>query len=123
MDHYYDVAGFINNMMNTSFRSEHIFLVIGSIAGLGLGSTQSACRAMVGLFSPDTKAGEFFGLWNFSNRLSAIVGLTAVGILQAVLGLQVAVLICSIFFILAVIIIIFVDEERGKTAAQKHAGE
>ena len=118
-----DVTGFINNMMGTSFKSEHIFLVIGSIAGLGLGSTQSACRAMVGLFSPDTKAGEFFGLWNFSNRLSAIVGLTAVGILQAVLGLQVAVLICSIFFILAVIIIFFVDEERGKTAAQKHAGE
>ena len=78
---------------------------------------------MVGLFSPDTKAGEFFGLWNFSNRLSAIVGLLAVGALQALLGLQKAVLICLVFFLISVIIAFFVNEERGKAAAQRHAGE
>ena len=118
-----DVTSFINNILGTSFKDEHIFLGIGSFAGLGIGSTQSACRAMVGLFSPDTKAGEFFGFWNFSNRLSAIVGLMAVGILQAALGLQVAVLICSVFFLIAVIIVVFVNEERGKAAARQHAGE
>ena len=117
------VTAFINALTGTSFKSEHIFLVTGSIAGLGLGSTQSACRAMVGLFSPDTKSGEFFGLWNFSNRLSAIVGLLAVGALQAMLGLQRAVLICLVFFIIAVIIAFFVNEKRGKTAAQRHTGE
>ncbi len=117
------ITGFINNVAGTSFKGEHIFLMVGSIAGLSLGSTQSACRAMVGLFSPDTKAGEFFGLWNFSNRLSAILGLLSVGILQALLGLQTAVLICSMFFLFAVIIAFFINEERGKAAAQKHAGE
>lgn len=118
-----NITDYINSYMGTSFRNEHIFLAIGSIAGLGFGSTQSACRAMVGLFSPDTKAGEFFGLWNFSNRLSAIVGLMAVGLLQAALGLQAAVLICSLFFLIAVIIVAFVNEERGKTMARLHAGE
>ncbi|MBN2417930.1 MAG: MFS transporter [Deltaproteobacteria bacterium] len=117
------VTGFINDITGASFKCEHTFLVIGAIAGLGLGSTQSACRAMVGMFSPNTKAGEFFGLWNFSNRLSAIVGLTAVGVLQAVLGLQNAVLICSVFFLIALVIAFFVNEERGKAAARKHAGE
>ena len=118
-----EVTDFINKFMGTSLKSEHIFLAVGSIAGLGLGSTQSACRAMVGLFSPDTKAGEFFGLWNFSNRLSAILGLMAVGMLQAEFGLQTAVLICSVFFFIAVVIAVFVNEERGKAAALQHAGE
>ena len=36
------VTAFVNSMMGTSIKEEHVFLVIGSIAGLGLGSTQSA---------------------------------------------------------------------------------
>jgi len=118
-----DITYFINNLMGTSFKGEHIFLMIACPAGLGLGSTQSACRAMVGLFSPDTKAGEFFGLWNFSNRLSAILGLMSVALLQAALGLEKAILICSVFFFIAVVIVLFVNEERGKAIAKKHSGE
>lgn len=117
------VTAFVNNVLGASLKQEHVFLVIGSIAGLGLGSTQSACRAMVGLFSPDTKAGEFFGLWSLTSRLSAIMGLMGLGILQTLFGLQKAVLVCSAFFFIAVIIVLFVDEERGKTVAREHAGE
>ncbi|MHB8137337.1 MAG: MFS transporter [Smithellaceae bacterium] len=117
------VTAFVNSLMSTSLREEHIFLIIGSIAGLGLGSTQSACRAMVGLFTPDTKAGEFFGLWSFTSRLSAIFGLMGLGLLQALFGLQKAVLVCSAFFFIATVIILFVNEERGKMVAREHAGE
>lgn len=117
------VTRFVNSLLQTSFKAEHMFLVIGSLAGLGLGSTQSACRAMVGLFSPNTKSGEFFGLWSLVSRLSAIVGLMGLGIFQTIFGLQKAVLVCSAFFLIAMIIVFFVNEERGKTAASKHAGE
>jgi UMF1 family MFS transporter len=117
------VTAFVNSVMGASMKEEHIFLVIGSIAGLGLGSTQSACRAMVGLFSPDTKSGEFFGLWSFTSRLSAIFGLMGLGLLQTLFGLQQAVLVCSVFFFIAVVIVLFVNEERGKTVAHEHAGE
>ena len=117
------LTAFVNGLLGASLKAEHVFLVIGSIAGLGLGSTQSACRAMVGLFSPDTKAGEFFGLWSFTSRLSAIFGLMGVGLLQAILGLQQAILVCSFFFFVAIVIIWFVDEQRGKAAAASHAGE
>lgn len=117
------VTEFLNRLWGTSFREEHVFLVIGSLAGLGLGSTQSACRAMVGLFSPDTKAGEFFGLWSFTSRLAAIVGLMGLGLLQTLLGLQRAVLVCSVFFFIALVVILFVDVERGKRIAREHAGE
>lgn len=117
------VTGFVNSLTGVSLKEEHVFLVVGSIAGLGLGSTQSACRAMVGLFSPDTKSGEFFGLWSFTSRLSAIFGLMGLGLLQALFGLQVAVLVCSVLFLTAMVIVFFVDEERGRKVALEHAGE
>lgn len=112
-----------NSLLGTTAQEEHIFLIIGSIAGLGLGSTQSACRAMVGMFSPDTKAGEFFGLWSFTSRLSAILGLMGLGLLQTLLGLRQAILVCAVFFFIAIIIILFVNEQRGKITANKHSGE
>ncbi len=118
-----EVTALINQWTGASVKGEHVFLAIGSIAGLGLGSTQSLCRAMVGLFSPDTKAGEFFGLWSFTGRLSAIFGLMGLGLLQAFLGLQKAILMCSFFFLVSAVIVFFVDEERGKMAALDHAGE
>ena len=117
------VTAWANGLLGTTLKEEHFFLLIGSIAGLGLGSTQSACRAMVGLFSPDTKAGEFFGLWSLTSRLSAIAGLMGLGLLQTLFGLHKAILVCSVFFFIAVVIVWFVDEERGKRTARSHAGE
>ncbi len=119
----HQVTDFINSMMNTTIKGEYIFLAVGSLAGLGLGSTQSACRAMVGLFSPDTKSGEFFGLWSFVGRLSSIMGLMGLGFLQTLFGLQKAILICLVFFLISLFIVLFVNEERGKMMAHKHAGE
>lgn len=118
-----DVTAFLNSLTGSSIKAEHVFLVVGCIAGLGLGSTQSACRAMVGLFSPNTKSGEFFGLWSFTGRLSSIVGLMGLGLLQVIFGLQKAILVCSVFFFIAVVIVLFVDEERGRAGAREHAGE
>jgi UMF1 family MFS transporter len=117
------ITTFLNDLAGLSLKEEHVFLIVGSIAGLGLGSTQSACRAMVGLFSPNTKAGEFFGLWSFTSRLSAIVGLMGLGLLQTILGLQKAILMCSVFFFAAIVVVLFVNEERGKAAALRHAGD
>jgi MFS transporter, UMF1 family len=118
-----NVTAFMNNSIGVSWKAEHVFLVIGSLAGLGLGATQSACRAMVGLFSPDTKSGEFFGLWNLTGKLAAIFGLMGLGVLQNSFGMKNAILICSLFFFIAIIILIFVNEERGKASALEHSGE
>lgn len=118
-----EVTAFVNSVTGFALQEAHVFLVVGFIAGLGLGSTQSACRAMVGLFSPDTKAGEFFGLWSFTGRLSAIVGLMGLGLLQTLFGLQKATLVCLVFFLMSLVIVLFVNEERGKMIAREHAGE
>ncbi len=118
-----EVTAAINGIAGSAWQVQHVFLVIGSLAGLGLGATQSACRAMVGLFSPDTKSGEFFGLWNLTGKLAAIFGLMALGFLQNSLGLKNAILVCSLFFFLSIIVLAFVNEARGKASALEHAGE
>ena len=51
-----------------------LFWVAAVIAGLCMGSSQSAGRALAGLFAPPTRLAEFFGLWTFATRLSAILG-------------------------------------------------
>ena len=117
------ITAFLNGLFGASLQAQHVFLVIGSIAGLGLGATQSACRAMVGLFSPDTKSGEFYGLWSLTGKLAAIFGLMGLGVLQVALGLQNAILVCSAFFVIAIIIALFVNETRGRAAAADHSGE
>lgn len=118
-----DLTAFLNNVLGTSWEPQYVFLVVGSLAGLGLGSTQSASRAIVGIFSPESKSAEFFGFWGLSGKLAAIVGLLAVGALQLWLGLRTAVLICSLFFLLALIANMFVNEKRGMKAAKDHEGE
>ncbi|HLS43031.1 MAG TPA: MFS transporter [Paenalcaligenes sp.] len=44
------------------------------VAGLCIGSSQSAGRAMVGAFSPDQRLAEFYALWTFAIQLAAVVG-------------------------------------------------
>lgn len=50
------------------------FWIAATIAGLCMGSSQSAGRALAGLLSPPERAGEFFGLWTFAVRLASILG-------------------------------------------------
>jgi UMF1 family MFS transporter len=78
---------------------------------------------MVGMFAPVSKSGEFFGLWGFTGRLAAIFGLMGLGFLQVVFGLQNAVLLCSLFFMISVAVVLFVDEKRGIASAARHEGE
>jgi len=112
------VTSFLNGLFSTSFASEKVFLFIGCIAGLGLGATQCACRAMVGIFCPQEKAGEFYGLWSMTSRIASIAGLLGLGFLQIIFGLQSALLICSVFFLIAIVISLFIDEERGRKSAE-----
>jgi len=118
-----EITKFINQIFSSNFTMENIFLIVGCLAGLGLGATQSSGRAIVGIFSPESKSGEFFGFWGLSGKLSSIFGLMGLGILQSYLGLKNAVLFTAILFIISIIIGYFVNEERGKESAIKHEGE
>ncbi len=113
----------LNAALGTQWKTESVFLCMGALAGLCLGSTQSAARAMVGVFSPESKAGEFYGFWGLFGKLSAIFGLMSLGFLQIQLGLKGSILLCVVFFFCALIISLFVNEKRGKEMARQYAGE
>lgn len=99
------------------------FYIIGNLAGLGLGSSQSAARALVGLFSPIQKSGEFFGFWGLFWKLSTAIGPLVFGTLSWVTGSQrIAILSTGTFFLLGMIGLTFINEKRGIEAARAYTG-
>ncbi len=103
----------LNKLTGLALSVETVFLGAGSLAGLGLGSLQSASRTLVGLFCPPSRAGEFFGLWGTSSRLAAVTGLMMIGLFQALFGLKDSIIICALFFCIAFFAGMFINESRG----------
>jgi MFS transporter, UMF1 family len=95
------------------------FWYAAALAGLCMGSSQSAGRAMAGMLSPAKQVGEFFGLWTFATRLASIIGpLTYGAITWATGGNQrVAIASTAALFALGLIILQRVDMARGRLAA------
>jgi UMF1 family MFS transporter len=97
-----------------------LFWVAAVIAGLCMGSSQSAGRALAGLFAPADRLAEFFGLWTFAVRLSAIVGPVTYGLVTLVTAgnHRMAILSTGLFFALGWWLLRNVDVARGTAAAQ-----
>ncbi len=95
-----------------------LFWVAANLAGVCMGSSQSAGRALVAFFSPPDRAAEFFGLWGVATRLSAILGPLTYGTVSWASGgnHRLAMLITIDFFIAALIVLAGVDEARGRRA-------
>jgi len=95
-----------------------LFWVAANLAGICMGSSQSAGRALVAFFSPAARAGEFFGLWGVATRLSAILGPLTYGAISWISGgnHRLAMLITGVFFVSALIVLAGVNEARGRAA-------
>ena len=94
------------------------FLLVALAAGLFLGSTQSASRSLVGLFSPQRHYAEFFGFYAVSGKFSAILGPLTFGVISYLTGSQrLAVLTIGVFFLLGLALLQRVDEKKGLLAA------
>ncbi len=97
------------------------FWIMANIAGIGIGSTQSATRALVGLFSPSHKLAEFYGFWGFFGKLSSILGLYSFGLLSYILNSQrLALLSTLILFILGLILLFLIKESEGISHAKEY---
>ncbi len=96
------------------------FWYAAALAGLCMGSSQSAGRAMAGMLSPIKQTAEFFGLWTFATRLASIVGpLTYGAITWATGGNQrIAIASTAVLFVMGLVILQKVDMGRGRAAAQ-----
>jgi len=96
------------------------FWVAANLAGLCMGSSQSAGRAIVAYLSPAGRAAEFFGLWGFATRLAAILGPLTYGAVTWITGgnHRLAILLTGIFFVAALVVLAFVDERRGRAQVE-----
>lgn len=112
----------LTHMLNTTFsvdwETQHFFLLVGCVAGLSLGSSQSASRALVGILAPASKAAEFYGFWGLANKLAGVIGILGLGLLQAAVGLRSAILLCAALFIVAMLIGLTVSQSRGQSLAE-----
>ena len=117
------ITAWLNRTLATAWSAESVFLVMGALAGLCLGATQSASRTLVAVFSPRSKSAEFFGFWGLFGKLAAIFGLLALGELQVRLGLQSAILLCALFFLAALGLTLLVREPRGRAAAAAYVAD
>jgi MFS transporter, UMF1 family len=111
------IAAWASAIAGVQVHPQWVFVVVGAVAGICLGSTQSAGRALVGLFAPRSRASELFGFWGLFSKAAAIVGLVGIGLLQAAFGLHASVLFCALLFALAFVVVLGVDEARGRARA------
>jgi UMF1 family MFS transporter len=96
-----------------------LFWVAANMAGLCLGSSQSAGRALVGYLSPPARAGEFFGLWGLAVKTSSILGPMTYGVVTWLSGgdHRTAILVTGVYFVAGIAIVAGVDIVRGRRAA------
>ncbi len=98
--------------------TRELFWVAANLAGICMGSSQSAGRALVAYFSPADRAAEFFGLWGVATRLAAVLGPLTYGAVTWITNNnhRLAMLITGVFFLAALLVLARVDEKRGRLA-------
>jgi UMF1 family MFS transporter len=96
-----------------------LFWIAANFAGLCLGASQSAARALVGYLSPRTRRAEFFGLWGLATNLSSILGPITYGAVSwwSQGNHRLAMLITGGFFVIGLLILHGIDVRRGRRAA------
>jgi UMF1 family MFS transporter len=110
------------------------FFIIGAAAGVALTGVQSISRTMVGLFAPEGKSGEFFGIFSVAGRTSSFIGPTIYGVLAAEAALwfeaggmntllaeqngqRISIVAIAIFLIVGLVILFTVNESKARLAA------
>jgi UMF1 family MFS transporter len=101
-------------------RTAEAFWVAGILSGIAMGSSQSASRAVIGLFCPAGREGAWFGLWGLATKGAAVVGLGFYGLVMVVSGgeRRMAILSTLLLFVCGLLLVLRVDMNRGRAAAR-----
>ncbi|MFO1243896.1 MAG: MFS transporter [Ramlibacter sp.] len=96
------------------------FWYAAAIAGVCMGSSQSAGRAMAGMLAPRAQLAEFYGLWTFATRLASIIGPLTYGAITWMTGgdQRTAILSTAFMFVVGLMLLLPVNVARGQRAAQ-----
>jgi MFS transporter, UMF1 family len=88
------------------------FWIVGACAGLVMGSTQSASRAVVSTLTPPGRSGEYFGFWGLFGKLAAVVGPLVLGQGAEWWNLRTATLTNTVFFVIGLGVLLAMKWER-----------
>ncbi|MGO3741590.1 MFS transporter [Kerstersia sp.] len=96
-----------------------LFWVAATLAGLSMGSSQSAGRAMAALLAPPARMAEFFGLWTLAVRLASIIGPMMYGLIVWGSGgnQRLAILATALLFVAGLACLRPLDMARGRRLA------
>ncbi len=113
------VAWLLTVVLASQSRSVALFWVVANLVGLGLGSSQSAGRALVAYLSPAGRQAEFFGLWGLAMKASAMIGPLGYGVVAWLSGgdHRLAMMITGLYFIAGIVLVWRVDVNRGRERA------
>jgi UMF1 family MFS transporter len=100
-----------------------LFWVAANLAGLCMGSSQAAGRAIVGYLSPPARTAEFFGLWGLAVKTASIFGPLTYGAVTWIFegNHRLGILAVGVYFVIGLVLMLGLDVERGRRAALKPA--
>ena len=103
-----------------SAQNATVFWAAANLAGLAMGSSQSAGRAMVAVLAPAGRLAQFYSFWNMALWLSAIVGPITYGAVTWATGndQRLAIIVVGFFFVFGLCALIPINLKRGEAAAQ-----
>jgi len=94
------------------------YYLVGMLAGIAIGASQSSSRTMLALLTPDSKMAEFFGFYSVTGRIASIIGPLVYGEVARITGDQKwAILSVLIFFAVGFLMLATVDEAKGRATA------
>ena len=96
-----------------------LFWVAANTAGLCMGASQSAGRAMIGVLAPPSRSGEFFGLWGLAVKFASMIGPLTYGATTWISGgdHRQALLVTGIYFVIGLLLLSGVNAGRGRRIA------
>lgn len=102
-----------------SAQTKDEFWVAAAVAGVCMGTSQSAGRAMAGLLAPPQRLAEFYGFWGVATRLASIIGPMLYGLVNWVTGgdHRLSILSTMALFVLALLALLPLNMARGRAAA------
>ena len=99
--------------------SKYAFLGVSLLAGLSLGSSQSASRALMASYVPEKKSAQSFSFYGVCGKMSSVLGPLVFGGVSALTGDQrTAILSILVFFLLGGVLL-WLTPESGKPDAPR----
>jgi UMF1 family MFS transporter len=116
------VLWIVTILVGYAAQNKAMFLVMASLAALGMGSTQAVGRSFMAQVTPPSRESEFFGFYVLSGKFAAMFGPLLFGVVSEATGSQrLAVLSLLPFFVAGLAVMGLVDEGRAIAQAREEA--